>query len=68
MIKYISRILDSYKQKNIKTVQEAQKDEENFKSKKQNKITTKPEWVDKEIEEETATEEEIEKLSQRMKR
>lgn len=67
-IKYISRILDSYKQKNINTVQEAQKDEKNFKSKKQNKITTKPEWVDKEIEEETATEEEIEKLRQRMKR
>ena len=66
-IKYISRILDSYKQKNIKTVQDAQKDEEAFKNKKQNKTTTKPEWVDKEIEEELATEEEIKKLEERLK-
>ena len=66
-IKYISRILDNYKQNNIKTVQDAQKDEQNFKNKKRNKIV-KPEWIDKEIKENTATPEEIAELERIMKR
>lgn len=45
-IKYIQAILDSYKSKNIKSVQEAQKNEEKFKKKKEGII---PEWFGKEI-------------------
>lgn len=40
-IKYISRILESYRLNNIKTVQEAQQEEEEFKKKKETKATTK---------------------------
>lgn len=46
-IKYIQGILDNYKSKNIKTVQEAQEDEKKFKRK------GVPEWLDKEYVEET---------------
>ena len=45
-IKYIQGILDNYKSKNIKTVQEAQEDEKKFKRK------GVPEWLDKEYVEE----------------
>lgn len=44
-IKYIQAILDSYKSKNIKTVQEAQEDEKKFKRK------GVPDWLDKKVEE-----------------
>lgn len=47
-IKYIQTILDSYKTKNIKSVQEAQKDEEDYKKSKKQEIN--PEWIDKKIE------------------
>ena len=63
-IKYISRILDNYKQNNIKTVLDAQKDEEAFKNRKQNKKTIKPEWIDKEIKENPASEEEIKEIQE----
>lgn len=54
-IKYISSILNSYKQKNIKTVLDAQKDEIKFKNKN-------PKWIEKDIKESEATEEEIAEL------
>lgn len=65
-IKYISRILDNYKRNNIKTILEAQKDEEEFKNKKQNKTNITPEWVGKKIEEEQISEEELKKLEERL--
>ena len=66
-VKYISRILQSYSMKNIKTVQEAQKSDEEFQNKKSgNKLTSEKLNMDVEIEE--ATEEEIRKLEERMKR
>lgn len=45
-IKYISRILDSYKTKKIKTVQQAQQDEESFKKKKEDSKKTSREKID----------------------
>lgn len=45
-IKYISKILESYKQKNIKTVQQAQQDEEEYQKRKQNKNKTSQEKMD----------------------
>lgn len=51
-IKYISRILDNYKIKNIKTVQQAKIDEEEFKKGK------KPKWFDEEIKQEELSEDE----------
>lgn len=47
-IKYISRILESYKNKNIKTIQEAQRDEKKFKDKyqKENNVDNEREaWI-----------------------
>ena len=76
-IKYISRILENYKIKNIKTVLQAQKDEKKFKEEqklkknnyKQNNIQkVSPEWIDKTIQEEKATDEEIKELEERLNR
>ena len=67
-IKYISRILESYKNKNIKTVKDAQKDETKFKNKYQKTNLQTTEWLGLDIESEEATEEEIKKLEERMKR
>ena len=63
-IKYISRILENYKTKNIRTVIEAQIDEQRFKKKNNNKIS--PEWLENNIEEEIASDEEIKALEQRL--
>ena len=65
-IKYITRILESYKTKNIKTIQEAQRDEQNFKNKNGKVITT--EWLNKDIESLEASDEDIRKLEERMRR
>lgn len=76
-IKYISRIIENYKIKNIKTVLQAQQDEKKYKegqelkkkNYKQNNIQkVSPEWVDKTIHEEQATDEEIKKLEERLNR
>lgn len=45
-IKYISRILDSYKTKNIKSIQQAQEDEEKFKRRKEDSKKTSREKMD----------------------
>lgn len=45
-IKYISRILENYKIKNIKTIQEAQQDENNFKKQKETRHKTSKEKMD----------------------
>ena len=45
-IKYISRILDNYKTKNIKSIQQAQEDEEKFKRKKEDSKKTSREKMD----------------------
>lgn len=65
-IKYITRILESYKTKNIKTIQEAQRDEQNFKNKNGKVITT--EWLNKDIESLEASDEDIKKLEERIRR
>jgi DnaD/phage-associated family protein len=65
-IKYITRILESYKAKNIKTIHEAQRDEQNFKNKNGKVITT--EWLNKDIESLEASDEDIRKLEERMRR
>ena len=75
-IRYISRILFNYEKQNIKTVQEAQQREEEFKGYK-NKIdivdnlsrlqkTGKPEWLGKEVEADEATPEEMEEFEKQL--
>lgn len=60
-IKYIEAILTNFEKKGIKTVVEAEANDKSIKNKS-------PEWIDKEIKEARATEEEIKKLEERMKR
>ena len=50
-IKYIDKIIYSYKKENIKTVQQAKEREEQFKNKSYKKASV-PEWFDKEYKEE----------------
>lgn len=59
-IKYISRILYNYKQQNIKSVQQAQEQEEKFKNK--GKTNETAEWLDKEFKNEKLTNEEQQEL------
>lgn len=72
-IKYIQTILDTYKTKNIKSIQEAKKDEEEFKKKKENsKYTSKreispPEWIDKNIKTEIPSTEEKQEMEELLK-
>lgn len=70
-IKYISAILESYKSENIRTVQEAQIREQNFKSKYENKKTIRkepvPNWWNQDIKFKKATKEEIEELDELLK-
>lgn len=54
-IKYIQTILNNWKHKNIRTVQEAQKDQKKFKNKN---IEPIPEWFDKYLQNEEMTKEE----------
>lgn len=76
-IKYISRILDSYKTKNIKTILQAKDDEKKFKesqdlkknsSKVFNVQKISPDWLGKEIDEELLNEDEVRKLEERLNR
>ena len=67
-IKYINKILHNYKMKSIQTVQQAKLDDEQFEKRKNFKYEMSTKWLDKEIEEDTATEEEIKELEERMKR
>lgn len=62
-IKYIQAILDSYKTKNIKSVQEAQNDEIKFKNKNQ----SLPDWFEKDIKSEPISEEEKNELEKMLK-
>ena len=63
-IKYISKILYEWKKKNIRIVQEAQKNEEEWNQRKRsspkvdNKSAVVPEWFDKTFEEEEMSEDE----------
>lgn len=63
-IKYISRILENFERNNIKTVQQAQQQEQKFKNKTK---VDKPEWINKTYDEEQASDEEIKKLEERLK-
>lgn len=70
-IKYISRILENYNKKNIKSVQQAKEDEQKFQSAKEKNsrtIESKTDWQDKKIEENKASDEEIKELEERIKR
>lgn len=52
-IKYVNSILNSYEKQNIKTVQQAKEQEEQFnKSKNHKRVETVPEWFDKNLNEE----------------
>ena len=68
-IKYISRILESYKTKNITTVQQAQEEDKQFKQKRNG--TEQKELADRltqDIQVQQASDEDIRKLEERMKR
>ena len=65
-IKYISRILQNYKNNSIETVQQAQEDEIRFKNKNNTK-ENKPKWFDEKITKEEATEEEIQEMDELLK-
>jgi DnaD/phage-associated family protein len=62
--KYINAILNSYEKNNIKTVQQAQEDELNFKNRKKQNV---PDWYNQEFEEDIANDEDIKKLEERIK-
>lgn len=49
-IKYISTILESYKKKNITTLEQAKRDTEQFKNRKRKPEMEAPDWIDKKIE------------------
>lgn len=49
-IKYISTILESYKKKNITTLEQAKRDTEQFKNRKRKPKMEAPDWIDKEFE------------------
>lgn len=67
-IKYISKILYAWNKKNIKTVQEAQRNEEEWNQKKNsrtdNKSSKVPDWFNKNFEEEEMTEDERRELEE----
>ena len=72
---YVEVIASQWSKSNIETVEEAMSIAEKEYKKKKNvtkitsrKVSTKPEWFNKDIKEETATQEEIQKLESRMKR
>ena len=60
-LKYINSILNSYEKNNIKTVQQALEEEENFKNKKQIKKKD-PEWFDKDVDKKELSVEEKEEM------
>ena len=72
-IKYISTILHNYSKNNIKTVQQAQKDEEDYKNRNKKSISEWnatheiPEWFDKEQEITPPSEEERKELEDLLK-
>lgn len=66
--KYINTILNSYKNKNIKTVQQAEQEHQDFINKRQKKTQSIPEWFNEDIEEQQIDDEEINKLEERLKR
>lgn len=63
-IKYIQTILYSYERENIKTVQQAQEREQQFKNKSRQDSTSEPEWFNKGIENNKITKEEERDLEQ----
>ena len=60
-LKYTERILETYKSKGLKTLAEVERYEKDFREKKSNK---KPTWFDKDIKEESASNEEQEELNE----
>ncbi len=60
-LKYTERILETYKSKGLKTLAEIERYEKDFREKKSNK---KPTWFDKDIKEESASNEEQEELNE----
>lgn len=66
--KYINTILNSYKNKNIKTVQQAEQEHQNFINKRKKKTESIPEWFNEDIEEQQVKDEEIQKLEERLKK
>jgi DnaD/phage-associated family protein len=61
-IKYIDKILFNFEKQGIKSVQQAQEKEKQFNKITKKIIEEKPEWMDKELKNETLTEEESQEL------
>ena len=61
-IKYINKILFNFEKQGIKSVQQAQEKEKQFNRITKKIIEEKPEWMDKELKNETLTEEEKQQL------
>ena len=61
-IKYINKILFNFEKQGIKSVQQAQEKEKQFNRITKKIIEEKPEWMDKELKNETITEEEKQQL------
>lgn len=66
--KYINTILNSYKMNNITTVQQAQEENERFLNKKNNVKENKPDWFNKEVIDNTPSDDEINSLEERLKK
>ena len=65
-IKYISTILESYKKKNITTLEQAKRDTEQFKNRKRKPKMEVPDWIDKKFEVKEASLEEQEEMQKRI--
>lgn len=72
-IKYIDTILDNYKNKGIKTVVEAQKDDKDFKERKKQKnkkslkFESLPDWYNKNIEEDLMNDKELKEFEKELR-
>lgn len=66
--KYINTILNSYKMKNISTVQQAQEENERFLNKKNKIKEEKPDWFDKDFDEQKINDDEMKDLEERLKK
>ena len=66
--KYINKILHSYKMNNITTVQQAQEENERFLNRNNKAKENIPQWFNKNIDEQQANDEDLQKLEERLKK
>ncbi len=65
-IKYINAILEAYRKKNIMTLEQAERDTEQFKQRKSKPDMEVPDWIDKKIEVKEASLKEQEEMRKRI--